>query len=554
MLIKTVKYALLCGVILSTFTLVSCNKYVEKTNKKIETSLERAEDYMQQSTVPDMPLTVDTVRKKNDIWLGTSSVKIMEGDALPGWLEADDGITMSIAQEATLPLLAQEIMDTTGITVRLDDLKSEDAIPTEAVPVNYTGKLSGLLNYLSNRFGVWWRYKSGIITFYTKETRVFNIYALPTETNITASLSGASMGESGGENNSSSSLSTSANLALWDSIEQGVEQVVGEEGKLSFSRVAGTVTVTASPFVIQKVGSYIDSWNRKLSRQVAIAVKVLQVSLNNEDNYGLDLRAVFNNTSDISASYASPYYIDPTGGGAGASAASGAVGLISMTLINPNSKWKDSTAIIQAFSTQGKTSLVTSTSVTTLNNKVAPVQISTSQNYVKEVNVTSSGSGSDLNTEVDMETDTLNYGFSMELLPRILDHGRLILMFSLNLTDLISLDTFSSNNSDSNDNSDESDESDTEDTGDNESTTVQLPKMQMRGFIQEIAMRSGSTLVLSGFEKVQDQTISSGIGKAKMGLLGGQAYNLNTRDVMVILLTPEVLESPLSPETRMRDF
>lgn len=554
MLIKTVKYALLCGVILSTFTLVSCNKYVEKTNKKIETSLERAEDYMQQSTVPDMPLTVDTVRKKNDIWLGTSSVKIMEGDALPGWLEADDGITMSIAQEATLPLLAQEIMDTTGITVRLDDLKSEDAIPTEAVPVNYTGKLSGLLNYLSNRFGVWWRYKSGIITFYTKETRVFNIYALPTETNITASLSGASMGESGGENNSSSSLSTSANLALWDSIEQGVEQVVGEEGKLSFSRVAGTVTVTASPFVIQKVGSYIDSWNRKLSRQVAIAVKVLQVSLNNEDNYGLDLRAVFNNTSDISASYASPYYIDPTGGGAGASAASGAVGLISMTLINPNSKWKDSTAIIQAFSTQGKTSLVTSTSVTTLNNKVAPVQISTSQNYVKEVNVTTSGSGSDLNTEVDMDTDTLNYGFSMELLPRILDHGRLILMFSLNLTDLISLDTFSSNNSDSNDNSDESDESDTEDTGDNESTTVQLPKMQMRGFIQEIAMRSGSTLVLSGFEKVQDQTISSGIGKAKMGLLGGQAYNLNTRDVMVILLTPEVLESPLSPETRMRDF
>lgn len=554
MLIKTVKYALLCGVILSTFTLVSCNKYVEKTNKKIETSLERAEDYMQQSTVPDMPLTVDTVRKKNDIWLGTSSVKIMEGDALPGWLEADDGITMSIAQEATLPLLAQEIMDTTGITVRLDDLKSEDAIPTEAVPVNYTGKLSGLLNYLSNRFGVWWRYKSGIITFYTKETRVFNIYALPTETNITASLSGASMGESGGENNSSSSLSTSANLALWDSIEQGVEQVVGEEGKLSFSRVAGTVTVTASPFVIQKVGSYIDSWNRKLSRQVAIAVKVLQVSLNNEDNYGLDLRAVFNNTSDISASYASPYYIDPTGGGAGASAASGAVGLISMTLINPNSKWKDSTAIIQAFSTQGKTSLVTSTSVTTLNNKVAPVQISTSQNYVKEVNVTTSGSGSDLNTEVDMDTDTLNYGFSMELLPRILDHGRLILMFSLNLTDLISLDTFSSNNSDSNDNSDESDESDTEDTGDTESTTVQLPKMQMRGFIQEIAMRSGSTLVLSGFEKVQDQTISSGIGKAKMGLLGGQAYNLNTRDVMVILLTPEVLESPLSPETRMRDF
>ena len=78
--------------------------------------------------------------------------------------------------------------------------------------------------------------------------------------------------------------------------------------------------------------------------------------------------------------------------------------------------------------------------------------------------------------------------------------------------------------------------------------------MQMRGFMQEIAMRSGSTLVLTGFEKTTDTTTTSGIGKPKMSLLGGQAYNNNVRDVLVILLTPEVLESPMSPENRMRDF
>lgn len=526
--------------------LTGCDRYMDKTNEKIETTLERAEVYQQQATIPDLPAPVDTVRVQNDIWLGNSSVKIMEGDPLPWNMEKDDSITLVISQSATLPTLVQEITDITGITVRLDDLKAENAMPQESVPVNYSGKLSGLLNYLSNRYGVWWRYKNNVITFFTKETRVFTIYALPTETKMSADLKGTSMGSSGsssGGGNTSSSLSTSANLALWDSIEKGVQQVVGQQGSLSFSRVAGTVTVTASPFVMQKVASYIANWNEKLSRQVAISVKVLQVSLDNSDNYGLDLSAVFN-SNNIAASYVSPFLIDTTTQGAG---------LLSMTLLRPSSRWKDSKSVIAAFSSQGKTSLVTSSSVTTLNNKVAPVQITTAQNYVKEVNVTNYNNSSSNDSEVDMETDTLNYGFTMEILPRILDHGRLIMLFSMTLSDLLDLETFSSGSRNKNSSSDSSGE-DTDNNNDGETTTVQLPKMQSRGFMQEIAMKSGSTLVLTGFEQVSNNINSTGVGKAKMGLLGGSSYNQNKRDVMVILVTPEVLESPMSPEARMREF
>lgn len=526
--------------------LTGCDRYLDKTNEKIETTLERAEVYQQQATIPDLPAPVDTVRVQNDIWLGNSSVKIMEGDPLPWNMEKDDSITLVISQSATLPTLVQEITDITGITVRLDDLKAENAMPQESVPVNYSGKLSGLLNYLSNRYGVWWRYKNNVITFFTKETRVFTIYALPTETKMSADLKGTSMGSSGsssGGGNTSSSLSTSANLALWDSIEKGVQQVVGQQGSLSFSRVAGTVTVTASPFVMQKVASYIANWNEKLSRQVAISVKVLQVSLDNSDNYGLDLSAVFN-SNNIAASYVSPFLIDTTTQGAG---------LLSMTLLRPSSRWKDSKSVIAAFSSQGKTSLVTSSSVTTLNNKVAPVQITTAQNYVKEVNVTNYNNSSSNDSEVDMETDTLNYGFTMEILPRILDHGRLIMLFSMTLSDLLDLETFSSGSRNTSSSPGSSGE-DTDNNNDGETTTVQLPKMQSRGFMQEIAMKSGSTLVLTGFEQVSNNINSTGVGKAKMGLLGGSSYNQNKRDVMVILVTPEVLESPMSPEARMREF
>ncbi len=548
MRINLKKITVLCALLAGTFLVSACDKYTAQTSKKIETALERAEDYRQRAQIPDLPEPVDTVRTKNDIWLGTDSVKITEGDTLPAWLESEDSITIAIAEEATLPQITQELTEMTGIAVRLDDLKLSEAVPENTVPVNYTGKLSGFLDYLANRFGVWWRYKNGIVSFFNTETRIFNIYALPTETTISTSISGTAVGTSGG-GAPSSQLSSQANLALWDSIEEGVTQIVGESnGSLSFSRVAGTVTVTASPFIVRKVGNYVDTWNQKLSRQVAISIKLLQVTIDNEDNYGLNLNAVFN-SSDIAATFTGPYSL-VSGGTAGAT-----TGLLSMTLIKPDSKWNGSEAFIQAFSTLGKASLVTSASVTTLNNKAAPIQITTEENYVRETRVTKSNDSDDNTTDVDMDTDTLTYGFMMEVLPRILDHGRLILMFSMNLSDLLALETFSSDGSSGGGSSnDEDDDENNNNDGERDTTVVQLPKIQTRGFLQEIAMRSGSTLVLTGFERVQNMTNTAGIGKAKMGLLGGQSYSKNTRDVLVILLTPEVLESPLSPESRMRDY
>ena len=225
MLIKKFSLALLAG----CFVLASCNKYVAEADKRIETTLARAEEYREIAEIPDLPQSMDTVRVQNDIWLGVSSTKIMEGEALPSWVEKDDGITISISEDASLSDIVQVISDMTGLTIRMDDLKAENAIPEDKVPVKYSGKLSGLLNYLANRYGLYWRYKDDVITFFTQETRVFTVYALPTETNLTANMSGATLSEGGG-GNASSSLSVNTDLKVWDSIEEGVKQVVGDNG------------------------------------------------------------------------------------------------------------------------------------------------------------------------------------------------------------------------------------------------------------------------------------------------------------------------------------
>jgi len=511
-----------CAFVLSGLLLTACNKYVAETDKKIETTLERAEDYMQRASIPDVPEQTDTVRVRNDVWLGDESVKIMEGDALPAWLEGDDGITIVIAEDAPFQAVVQQISDLTSIPVKLDDLVNAKKVPEAAVPVNYSGKLSGLLNYLSGRYGVYWQYKDKMINFFAQQTRVFTVFALPTETSVQASLTGATMGEGSSGGNANSSFSTSANLALWDSIEEGVKQVVGENGKLSFSRVSGTVTVTSSPFIIRKVANYIDTWNEKLSRQVAITVRLMQVTVKNDDDYGMDLiGALTTDSFQLATDAAKGVYQLAEGGVAS---------VLNMTLFKPT-KVGGTKAMIHALSTQGKGRLITSSTVTTMNNKVAPVQITESQNYVKRVTTTTNGTGDNMSKDTDVDTDTLTWGFTMDILPRILDHGRLIMMFTMTLTNLIKMEEFASDD-----------------------VHLQLPHTNMRGFMQEVAMRSGYTLVLSGFESLRDDTNTGGVGKAKMGLLGGRATSATEREVIVIMITPEVLQSPLSQETLVRDY
>ena len=160
-----------------------------------------------------------------------------------------------------------------------------------------------------------------------------------------------------------------------------------------------------------------------------------------------------------------------------------------------------------------------------MNNKIAPVQVSTNESYIEKSETTVSSD----TTSISVTPAKINYGFTMEILPRLLDHGRMLLMFTMTLTDKDSMDE--------------------KQFGEGSSrTSIQLPVLKTRGFVQEVAMTSGSTLVLTGFEEVRTNSNSS------KDITSFSKSADNSRNVMVILLTPEVLISPLVPETRMNGF
>lgn len=479
------------------------------------------------SVVPNEPIPDDMVRVKNDIWLGDTSTIEYEGEPVPTYLESKDGITLISNRPITLYEIGGMINKITSLSVRYAPELEETAIQnadsnqpdmetlgqqwtdSTKMIVNYKGPLSGLLDEVANRFGIWWKYEKNEVYFYKYITKTFVLYTLPTTPSLGGSVSG------GGEETSQDLSTENAwnGSSVWEEVNSTLESMKTDGGKLTMNPGSGTITLTDTPTVIKRVGQYVNEMNKRMGKQIAINVKVLQITLSNDDSFGFDLAAKIKKFGKLKETNWAGASLSSIGGNTLSSGLS--VGKL------------DIDATIQALSTELNSHIVTSGTVTTMNNKAAPIQVTTKQSYIKDVSTSYNGDDSDNNTS-DTETEEFETGFTMSVLPRILDHGRLMMYFNMSLSTLLGLEKL----------------------GD---TEAQNPIIESRGFTQELAMKSGETLVLAGYERTADSTDKRGTGTPENMLLGGHSEAARERDLLVILLTPVVMESPLDPESRMND-
>lgn len=526
---------------LATASLIAACSVSTDLDATLEREVENTVALKEQAKIPSQPVNSDVIRVKDDIWLGDTSEIEYEGDPVPSYLETADGITLISNRPITLFEIGDMINKITSLSVRYDQTLEEtskqqadgnapslDTIGAQwtdstKMLVSYKGPLSGLLDEVSNRFGIWWKYEKKQIYFYKFITKTFVLYTLPTKPTLSVNVGGSSTEGSAGS--SSTSLSNTASIDLWSNIEASIKSMISRDAQLTMDQSNGTITLTGTPTDIRKVAKFVNEQNARLSRQVAISVKVLQINISDSDKYGLDLSAAFGGNDHIkNLGLASP-------GGLGAEVTEN----LTMTILSGS--WTLDGAI-QALSEQGTTNLITSGTVTTLNNKPAPIQVVKTQNYISEITKTNSGSDGSY-YDLSTETEEIETGFTLDVLPRILEHGRLMLMFNLTLSDLIELERVDLGTGSG------------EGEGDTSGQYIQNPIIETRGFTQEVALKSGETLILSGYERVENTANKTGVGSADNSLLGGTATAEKIRSILVIMLTPVVLDSPLSPESRM---
>ena len=479
----------------------------------------------------------DTVSMSEGVWLGNKSMLLEHKNSLPAKYETDSGVTILLNEPVTLQTLANDINAITGIPVKIDSQIDTEKL-RKTVDVAYTGKLSGLLSQIATDLDLLWYYDKGSIVFYETETRTYTLFALGTDVSYQSSV----------QSTDGNSVALESNLNEWDEIEAAITSIVNgaKNAQFTVSRSLGTITVTATPSILNRVADYIAKQNKRLSQLVTIDVKVLQVSLSNESAFGLNLSAAINSASGLNV-VASPSHPEV----AGASSLSVAVlsnafsgtpplefthldangnvvsGAYTNAQIN-DSRIAGSTALIDALAKQGKVSLVTNVGVTTRNNRVAPVNNTKTTGYIKRLE---SRNFTTVETSTVEQSD-LETGFSLQLLPNVLESGKILLLFKMNVRELVRMNT--------------------QKIGGDTGFTLQLPEVEERSFMQEVIMESGQMLVVSGFEKQTNDDTRYGLGDADFMALSGSRDAKGTREVLVVILTPNVLVSPMDAERNIQ--
>ncbi|EBD3901196.1 PilN family type IVB pilus formation outer membrane protein [Salmonella enterica] len=379
--------------------------------------------------------------------------------------------------------------------------------------VYWKASLDGFLDNITARLGLSWRYEEGRIVIFYLDTRNFPVLfmdSLASFTSKTVSGTTSSTGNSGGgssggisgDSNTSQSTDMAIKSNLYGDVAATVKSMLTPGvGRMNLS--AGVLTVTDTSRVLAQIGRYIDDRNRELNRQVVLNVQIYSVESKRSDQLGIDWDAVLS-LGSVKSTFTNAF------ANANDAIANGGAMIV-------DGKGGGTKALVKALSEQGKVSVATQSSSLTTNLSAVPIQVALQQDYISDI---SSEQTANVGSSVSATRSTITTGFNMTVLPYLMPNSsHMQLQFSVNMSDDPTMRT--------------------QKEGDNGS--VELMKTRLKTFAQRVNMKSGQTLILSGYEELNTTTDHQGVITPRFFGLGGGATGGQNRTQLVMFVTPIIL-------------
>ncbi|HAU4875168.1 TPA: pilus (MSHA type) biogenesis protein MshL [Aeromonas hydrophila] len=333
---------------------------------------------------------------------------------------------------------------------------------------------------------------------------------------------------SNGNSNSDSNgtrIETDTNSDYWTDLRDTLQTLIGSgDGRAVItSPQAGLVTIRAYPKELKAVREFLNQSESHLKRQVVLEARILEVSLNEGYEQGVDW-------SGLSASWDGNKGI--TGGGS----------LTPSTIANtPNQifsalgggagfKISDGNfnVAVNLLKTQGDVNTLSSPRVTATNNQKAVIKVGTDEYFVTNASTTTTTSGTSAPIVTpNVELTPFFSGIALDVTPQIDEEGKVLLHIHPSVIDT-------------------EEQKKTIDVGTADPLILPLAKSSIRESDTVVQANNGDIIVIGGLMKTDKQEIVS-----KVPLLGdipwvGEAFTNrreSTKKVeLVILLKPTVVE------------
>ncbi len=407
------------------------------------------------------------------------------------------------------------------------------------VSMSYSGSVRGALDLLASKTGFVYNVSGNSIYWQAYVTKTYDVAFIPGGSDyLMGKKAGSSSSNSGGGGGTTTQDFTSADssndqyssmtgkMSVWDDLRNTIQQLMSPEGRVTVSQATTTVTVRDRPSNVQLVGQYVSNLNSKLSKQVLVKVQILQVNLSNDYNMGINWQVIahaFNKSPFVlNGNYGTPTTLTSTVAQSALPAALGGAtppvpqfGTVTDT--TSGNIIPSYTILFNALNQQGKTSVVTEPRVVALNNQVSVIRITEQKGYLASIqNTTLAGSSGGTASTVtsQLTPGSIVTGVTLYILPKIIG-DKIIMQVNADLSLNTALVNFGP-----------------------PGQQIQLPTIESKNFNQRSVIRSGDTMILSGYKQMVNRAGAQQLMKSQA--LGGKASS-QTNTETVVLITPIIL-------------
>lgn len=373
--------------------------------------------------------------------------------------------------------------------------------------------LSQILDLISVRLGIRWKFEdaTGTVKFYRLVTKTWQTPLSSASNSFTTNFEGTTTSTTNANAASmkpgqSPIKSTSKDVNELKSITDSVSTVMTKSGSIVADDATGQITLTDTYDAVEAADQVITKAIAILSRQVLLKVQTIQVTSNDAEQAGIDIAAVVN------AALQQMPNLNFTSGSPASLAGTNA-GTLGLSVLSGNGN--GTTAIVKALKQYGKVQTSTELPLITRNRHAIYYNVTNTFSYVASTTpatagITGSGGTPGITTAQDQ------VGLKLMMYPNVTSKDTVMLTMAIDQSVLDNIVTFSSG------------------TGAN-TQSVQLPNKNGEGSSQEVPIKNGQTIVITGFDKKTDQYDKRSLANGVPILAGGSA-KANTERVTTVVV------------------
>ena len=471
-------------------------------------------------------------QRVNKPWLVGRAVPLSRDVMLPSALKANVDTTLMFGGgKVGLTVIAERITHATGIPVRVRPdalLPGEHFLPRLALPGQATGlampdkasfgrgpqPLPKALDALVRTLGIHWRFQDGAIEFFRTQTRIFDVRALTLSAQADARLGRSASDKAGGFDNTSRTSLAMPEQQVMETIRVRIEALLTRAGVVVAQPGAATsVVVTDVPEALDAVARLIERENRALTRRVRLIFEEVTLARHENLELGMDWDIAVRGGA-VAAALASPALAASTG------AASAATEF-------GQASFGASKLVLQALARYGTVLRHTTVPVLTLNRRPVTHAVRTTFSYIDRVQTSvpaasvTSGVPASASVSVSQKEETV--GAILTLVPDAQEDGQILLSVAYDNTVAQPLKTVTFGDQ-------------------SQRAQVQQITIDGNGTVQQVALKAGQPMLISGFERREQDSTHGRLAPDAPLLLGGQDRAGRSSSAMLIIVTAQIEE------------